>query len=471
MINFNKKGFVKSTIQILLVVTYCLGFSACDSVSESKSKKNVVFISVDDLNDWVGVLGGHPQATTPNIDKLASRGMLFTNAHAAAPACNPSRVAIMTGLHPTSTGIYFNNQPWRTVLPNVVTIPEYFRSNGYIAMGAGKIHHLPYPDPKAWDFYFPSKTKTKPDDPLPDELPVNGIPKKGWFDWGALDNKDEDMGDFKVADWVINQLDKDHEKPFFLAAGIWRPHLPWFVPKAYFSHYPLDSIQLPPYLKNDLDDVPAEGVKIAKRLNDHQKVIEYNQWKHAVQGYLASIEFADAQVGRIIDALNKSDYKDNTTIVLWSDHGWHLGEKDHWRKFTLWERSTRVTFMIIDPDVTKPGTSSRPINLIDVFPTLIDLTGLPKKGDLDGLSLLPLLKSNESDWSRPSITTHGRGNHSIRDDRWRYIRYADDSEELYDHQKDDNEWNNLAYDSAYFKIVNRLSKWLPKNEAASAPFR
>ncbi|MCO4822865.1 MAG: sulfatase [Flavobacteriaceae bacterium] len=451
------------------MVSLCLLVPSCNQVTENKAKKNVLFISVDDLNDWVGVLNGHPQATTPNIDKLASQGVLFTNAHAAAPACNPSRVAIMTGLYPTSTGIYLNNHPWRPVIPDVVTIPEYFRDNGYSALGAGKIYHLPYPDSQAWDDYYPSKTKTKPDDPLPDILPANGIPKKGWFDWGPLDNKDEDMGDFKVADWVIDQLNKDQEKPFFLAAGMWRPHLPWFVPKEYFDNYPLGSIKLPPYLENDLEDVPNEGIKMAKRSNDHEKVIEYNQWKSAIQGYLASIEFADAQVGRILEALNNSEYRDNTTIVLWSDHGWQLGEKEAWRKFSLWERSTRVTFIIVDPDIKKAGISSRPVNLIDVFPTLIDLTDSPKKEDLDGLSLLPLIKQYEGDWSRPSITTHGRGNHSIRDDRWRYIKYSDGSEELYDHINDDNEWTNLANDTEYIEVKNRLAKWLPTNEAASAP--
>lgn len=454
----------------LVLLAFCCAFTNCNKQSEEKTKKNILFISVDDLNDWVGVLKGRPQATTPNIDRLASQGVLFTNAHTAAPACNPSRVAVMTGLYPTSTGIYHNNQPWRPVLPNTVTMPEYFRSNGYTAMGAGKIYHVPYPDPKAWDYYYPSKTKTKPDDPLPEVLPSNGIPNKGWFDWGPLKNNNKDMGDYKVAEWVIDQLGKSHEKPFFLAAGMWRPHLPWFVPEEYFNHYPLDSVQLPPYLDNDLEDIPAEGVKMAKRSNDHERVIEYNQWKQAVQGYLASIEFADAQVGRILDALNKSKYRDNTTVVLWSDHGWHLGEKEAWRKFTLWERSTRVTFMIVDPEVTKPGISSRPINLIDVFPTLIDLTGLPKKEDLDGLSLLPLLKLNESNWSsRPSITTHGRGNHAIRDDRWRYIKYSDGSEELYNHQNDDNEWTNLTNNAEYFEVKTRLAKWIPQNEAVSAP--
>lgn len=460
---------MKSIVNIVVLLSVFFAFTSCDQRSEEKVRKNILFISVDDLNDWIGVLDGYPQATTPNIDKLAARGMLFTNAHSAAPSCNPSRVAIMTGLHPTSTGIYLNNQPWRPIIPDVITIPEYFRSNGYTAIGAGKIYHLRYPDPKAWDDYYPSKTKTKPDDPTPEILPVNGIPYTRHFDWGPLKLDDEQMGDTKVADWVIKQLQGEHEKPFFLAAGIYRPHLPWFVPQKYFDSNPLEEVQLPPYLKNDLDDISSSGVAMAKPMGDHKNIIKYNQWKKAIQGYLASIEFADAQVGRIIKALDNSQHSDNTTVILWSDHGWHLGEKDHWRKFTLWERSTRVAFMIIDPDFIKPGISSRPINLIDVFPTLIDLTGLPKREGLDGLSLLPLLKQEEGDWFRPSVTTHGRGNHSIRDDRWRYIRYSDGSEELYDHQKDDNEWTNLASNSEYFEVKNRLAKWLPKNEAVSAP--
>ena len=453
------------------MIILCCGLLHCSPASEITPKKNVLFISVDDLNDWVGVLNGHPQVRTPNIDKLASKGMLFTNAHTAAPACNPSRVAVMTGLHPTSTGIYLNEQPWRPILPDVITLPEYFRSNGYTTLGSGKIYHVPYPDPQAWDDYFPSKTNTKPKDPIPSGLPANGIPDKGWFDWGPLETQDKEMGDYKVAEWVIGQLKKNHDKPFFLAAGMWRPHLPWFVPEKYFKNYPLDSVKLPPYLENDLADIPDAGVRMANRSNDHEVVINYNQWQKAVQGYLASIEFADAQVGRILDALHNSRYKDNTTIVLWSDHGWQLGEKDAWRKFSLWERSTRVTFMIADPDIVSSGTSSYPINLIDVFPTLIELTGLPEKNDLDGLSLLPLLKQSEINWNRPSITTHGRGNHSVRDNRWRYIHYVDGSEELYDHDNDPNEWFNLANDPDYLLIKSKLQKWLPKNEAVTAPLQ
>ena len=434
------------------------------------SRQNILFISVDDLNDWIGALQGHPQAHTPNIDRLASRGVLFTNAHAAAPACNPSRVALMTGLLPTTSGIYMNNQPWRLILSDAVTLPQYFKTHGYETLGAGKIYHLRFPDPDSWDSYFPSKTKTKPDDPVPEERPLNGIPNTKYFDWGPIEAQDEDMGDSKVADWVIQQLQTTHEKPFFLASGFYRPHLPWYVPQAYFDHYPLDSVQLPMILQDDLADIPFAGIAMAKPEGDHKNVVKHNQWQKAVQGYLASIEFVDAQVGRVIEALDQSVYKDNTIVVLWSDHGWHLGEKSHWRKFSLWERSTRVAFLVFAPRVTKPGgRSSRPVNLIDIYPTLIDLAGLPKKKELDGISLRPLLELPEANWNRPSLTTHGRGNHSVRDEQWRYIRYADGSEELYDHKADDLEWYNLANDPRYTHIKKQLSSWIPSTEATSAP--
>jgi arylsulfatase A-like enzyme len=347
---------------------------------EEVDQPNILFIAVDDLNDWTGVLNGHPQVRTPNIDRLASRGVLFTNAHSPAPACNPSRVAVLTGLLPSTSGVYFNNQRWRQFLPDAETLPQYFMKNGYTALGAGKIFHSSFADPASWDKYFPSKRKTSPDDPFPKNIPLNGISSTRNFDWGPIDVEDREMGDYKLASWVIEQLHSTHKKPFFLAAGFYRPHLPWYVPKTYFDHYPLDSIQLPIVLANDLDDIPPAGISMANPMEHHKKVIAHDQWKKAVQGYLAAIEFADAQVGRVIDALDQSAYKDNTIIVLWSDHGWHLGEKSHWRKFALWERATRVTFMIFDPRDTKAGSRlSQPVNLLSIYPTLVELAGLPSK--------------------------------------------------------------------------------------------
>ena len=440
------------------------------SAEQAKDKPNVLFIAIDDLNDWIGCLGGHPDVKTPNLDRLSQRGVLFTNAFCSAPACNPSRASLLTGILPSTSGVYHNPQPWRPVLPNVVTIPQHFMAHGYSALGTGKIFHGAYPDPPSWDEYFPSKTKTRPGDPLPPNRPLNGIPKTAHFDWGPVDAEDGDMGDWKVADWARGELAKEHDKPFFLAVGIFRPHLPWYVPKKYFDMYPPDQITLPNVKEDDLDDIPPIGKKIARPNGDHKKVIDHNQWRKAVSSYLASISFADACVGRVIDALDRSAYADNTIIVLWSDHGWHLGEKLHWRKFALWEEATHNVFMVVAPGITKPGgRCERTVSMIDIYPTLIDICGLNPKNELVGKSLMPLLKNPSAAWDRPALTTHGRNNHSIRSERWRYIRYRDDTEELYDHDKDEMEWDNLASMPEYDEVKKELSRWLPKVNAPDAP--
>jgi len=281
-------------------------------------RPNVLFMAVDDLNDWTGCLGGHPQARTPNLDRLAEKGVLFTNAHCAAPACNPSRAALMTGIRPSTSGVYHNNQPWRKspVLRDAVTLPQHFMSHGYRAMGSGKIYHGSFPDPPSWHEYWPSKVVNKPPDPMPETRPLNGIPKTSHFDWGPVDAKKEEMGDWQVADWVIGQLDKKHDDPFFLACGFFRPHLPWYAPSTYFEAFPLDSVKLPNVKDDDLEDVPEMGKKMARPEGDHARVTAHNQWKRAVQGYLASILFVDECIGRVVDALEKSPYRDNTILVL-----------------------------------------------------------------------------------------------------------------------------------------------------------
>ena len=241
---------------------------------------NVLFIAIDDLNDWVGALGGHSQTVTPNLDRLAARGVLFTNAHCAAPACNPSRAALMTGVPPHRSGVYLNRQPWRPAMPDAVTIPQHFRANGYTAIGSGKIFHGPSPDPRSWDAYFPSKRKQKPGGPRPTGRPLNGIEKTRNFDWGPLDVEDAQMGDAKVAEWVADQLEKEHDQPFFLACGFFRPHLPWYVPREYFERFALEEIELPFVPDDDLDDVPEAGREMAARSGDHRSIIDHGQWKH-----------------------------------------------------------------------------------------------------------------------------------------------------------------------------------------------
>ncbi len=449
------------------------GLASWISSGQAKQAKlNVLFIAIDDLNNWIGCLNGHPGTKTPNLDRLAGQGVLFKNAHCAAPVCNPSRAALLTGKRPSTSGVYENQQPMRRAdaTKDAVTLPQYFQRNGYRVVGGGKIFHGAYPDPPSWQEYYPSQTQNKPPDPLPPNRPLSGIPKAGQFDWGVVNVPDKEMGDWKVVEWASGELRKKQSKPFFLACGIFKPHLPWYVPQKYFDLHPLDKIVLPEVKEDDLDDVPPIGKHLALRSGDHKKVIEHNQWKTAVRSYLAAISFADAQVGRILDTLEKSAYAKNTAVVLWSDHGWHLGQKLHWRKFALWEEATHNVFMIKAPGITKPGgICQRTVSLMDTYPTVVEICGLPKKEGLEGVSLMPLLKNPAAPWDRPAVTTYLRGNHSVRSERWRYIRYNDGTEELYDHTKDPLEWTNLAGKREFAAVKKEHAKWLPKTDAPDSP--
>jgi arylsulfatase A-like enzyme len=440
--------------------------------ARKSSPGNVLFIAIDDLNDWIGCLHGHPDVKTPNLDRLAARGMLFTSAYCAAPVCNPSRTALMTGIRPSTSGVYDNSQPFResTVLKDAITLPQHFAAAGYRVVGGGKIYHVEYPDPRSWQEYYPSQTNNRPADPLPDHRPLNGIPNTKLFDWGPIDARDPKMGDYQVVDWASSELNRAQSKPFFLACGIFKPHLPWYIPQKYFDLYPPGKITLPVVKDDDLDDVPEVGKKMALRGGDHEKVLKYKQWTNAVRSYLAAISFADAQVGRVLDALDSGPHAKNTTVVLWSDHGWHLGEKLHWRKFALWERTTRNVLMIAAPGVTRPGSRcDRVVSLLDIYPTMIDLCGLPKKNGLEGNSIMPLLRNASAAWNHPAVTTYKRGNHAVRDSRWRYIRYHDGGEELYDHTNDPNEWTNLAGKPELTSVKAQLAHYLPKTDAPDSP--
>jgi len=451
-----------------------------------KSPPNVLFIAVDDLNDWIGCLGGHPDTKSPNIskrnvktasslgghpdtkspniDRLAARGVLFERAYCAAPACNPSRAALLTGIAPYKSGVYLNGQPWRPAMPDAVTLPQLYMKHGYAVWGCGKIFHGRYPDPKSWQEYLPQRG-----DPQPKQRPVNGIPGTRHFDWGPVPVKSKAMSDHQMVDWAIEKLRSKHDKPFFLACGIYRPHLPWYVPQKYFDMYPLEKVTLPKVKTDDLKDIPPAGRRMARPERDHAKVTRHNQWKQAVQGYLASVTFADDQVGRLLDALDKSPHADNTIIVLWGDHGWHLGEKLAWRKFTLWEEADRAPLMMVVPGMTKSGgRCRRAVSFMDIYPTLAELCGLPRGDHLDGVSLRPLVENPAAARDRPAITTHGRLNHAARSERFRYIRYADGSEELYDHETDPYEWTNLADDPKFAERKKQLAAWLPKENAANA---
>jgi len=465
--------------QVLLTASALLTLACAEG--DVIRQPNVLFISVDDLNDWIEPLGGHPQARTPNLNRLAEQAVTFTNAYTASPACNPSRTAMLTGMHTYRTGMYSNYQFWREVLPNAITLPNYFSVNGYWSAGAGKIFHNDQPDPQSWDDYFPSKEKHMPDYFRPVPGGTVNMPAfenmYGDFDWSPIDIADDETGDFQSVDWIINQLQREHERPFFLAAGIYRPHVPWYVPREYFEMFPLESVTLPLVLENDLGDIGERGRDLAYRGgNYHRHVVEAGQWERAAQGYLASIAYADAMVGRLLDALDASPYADNTIVVLWSDHGWQLGEKEHWRKFALWDNIARVVLMIrvpkgiaALPDGSADGERSQRItSLMDVFPTLVELAGLPEKDGLDGHSLVPLLRDPAADWDYPAITTYDFSEYSIRTARWRYIRYIDGSEELYDHDNDPEEWTNLADDPDYADVKNAMAALIPADPAPLA---
>jgi arylsulfatase A-like enzyme len=345
------------------------------------------------------------------------------------------------------------------VLPEAELLPRYFSRHGYWSAGSGKMLHYII-DPPSWDDYFPDKAK---DDPFPrtfypKQRPVS-LPRGGpWqyveTDWAALDVTDEQFGgDWLVTKWIGEQLRREHDKPFFLACGIYRPHEPWFVPSKYFEPFPLESIQLPPgYKADDLEDLTAEGRRIARnRYFEH--IQKHDQWKKGVQAYLASIHFADAMLGRVLDALEKSPHRDNTIVVLWSDHGWHLGEKEHWQKFTGWRVCARVPLMMRVPKgapglpegTSAGGVCDRPVSLVDLFGTLTELCGLPSKPDISDHSLVPLLRHPQAEWPHAALTHLDRPqNYALSTQRWRYLHYFDGGEELYDLETDPHEWRNLA---------------------------
>lgn len=461
----------------LSLVVLALGAVPGLVFGQTAERPDVLFIAVDDLNDWVGHLGGHPQTKTPNIDRLAARGMAFTNAHSPSALCNPSRTALLTGLQPATSGVYGNAPDWRTVarFDGLPTLPRHFRDNGYRSFGAGKIFHAHsfgvdgfagYNDLAAWDAFYPAIDRQLPDEIAPPNPPTNGNPVFDGFDWYALTAADEATPDGQVVTWITRQLAAETGSPRFVAAGIYRPHLPWYVPKKYFRMHPLDKIELPPYLENDLEDVPEAGARGTFGSREaHEWVLEADQWHAGVQGYLASISFADAMVGRLIDALDASGRADNTIIVLWGDHGFHLGEKQRWRKMTLWEESTHVPLIIVAPGVTTPGSrSGEAVSLMDLYPTLTELAGLEVPSHVEARSLKPLLADPSATRDEPAVITYGFGNHAVRDERYRYVRYADGSEELYDHDADPNEWENLAGQRRYADLKAELAAWLPAHD-------
>lgn len=436
---------------------------------------NVLFIAIDDQNDWIGALGGHPQAKTPHLDALAQRGTVFTNAHCQAPLCNPSRSSLLTGLRPSTTGIYGLTPGIRAVerTRTHVTLPQTFTRAGYTTFAAGKIYHDGSVAPKDQPAEFTTWAKTAPTPrppkpiaklPLPDRHPA--------MDWGPWPQRDEDTGDYRIASAAIEAIrSAPKDRPFFIAAGFRLPHVPCYAPQKWFDLYPDETLQLPPIDEHDRDDTPRFSWYLHWKLPEPRlhTLRENGEWRPLVRAYLASTSLMDAQIGRVLAALEASGHADDTIVVVWGDHGYHLGEKLISGKNTLWERSTRVPLVFAGPGV-KPGQRcAAPAELLDVFPTLLELASMPARPDLEGHSLAPQLRDAQAPRKWPAITTHNPGNHTVRTDRWRYIRYADGSEELYDLTADPNEWRNLAGESQHAARKRELAAWLPKTSAPHAP--
>ncbi|GDY09107.1 MAG: iduronate-2-sulfatase [Planctomycetota bacterium] len=447
--------------KLVLIIAASLFLVASSSTA---AQPNVLFIAIDDLNHWVGHLGRNPQTKTPNIDRLAKMGVTFTKAYCTAPACNPSRASLMSGQRPSTTGCYTNAQNWRLGISEDKLLNSHLARGGYRVFGAGKIYHGAGDRGGNWDDYFSGKGGVHT---LHSSAKDDGV---GGIKFAPLANTDEEMPDYGVVSYCIEKMNEKSDKPFFIAAGLVKPHMPFSVPKKWFDLFPLETIQLPPHREDDLDDIPPAGRKMAGAAGDHAQIVKSGRWKEAVRAYLATIAFCDSQIGRLLDALEKSPQRDNTIVVLWSDHGWSLGEKSHWRKFALWEESTRTVFVWKVPGVTQPGsTCGRPVDYSSVYPTICTLTGLPLPTHLDGRDISPLLKNPQAAWVHPAITTHGRENHTVRTESWRYIRYANGDEELYDETADPLEYTNLALKPEHAARKSELAKLLPKSNAPNLP--
>ncbi|QEG37454.1 sulfatase [Bythopirellula goksoeyrii] len=456
------------TACLFLALLSLVGLSSVNGFAAPKP--NVLFIAIDDLNDWEGCLEGHPQVQTPNIDALASRGTLFTNAHCQAPLCNSSRTSLLLGLRPSTTGIY-GLAPWYRKVPALaekVSLPNYFRQHGYRAYSAGKVYHGNFGRSPGVEFdeigappsLAPFPPKKLVDTPSPHPL----------VDWGQFPHRDEDKGDWQVASWGVEQLQQQHDQPFFMALGFSLPHVPCYAAEKWLALYPEDTLQLPEVRQDDRDDTPRFSWYMHWRLPEPRLKFlkEADQWKNLVRSYLACISFVDSQVGRVLTALEKSGHADDTIVVLWSDHGWHLGEKLITGKNSLWDRSTRVPLIFAGPGITEHAVCNQPVELLDIYPTLLQLCDLSAKQGLEGVSLVPQLQDANTKRERPAITTHNPDNHGVRTEKWRYIVYADGSEELYDMVKDPHEWENLTDRPELEAVKAELREWLPEQSAPHA---
>lgn len=485
MTTMNRNRITLTFVSVLAILTLpdAMGLSSGQLPSNGTKNPDVVLIVVDDLNDWVGVMKGHPQSLTPNMDAFAEQGLLFTNAHCNAPQCYPSRQSFLKGLYPKSTGIYFNQtkrpsffgtQPMegktsKAAHDTVINIHKHFLNNNYRVVSGGKITNYSKPDPDL-DSYLPLQATKLKDITFTDEK------KNLWGDGGPHNSSDEETGDHKVAQWAINEWNTQSDKPIFMTVGFYRPHRPQNVPKKYFDKFPPETTKLPLLPDgDDWDDMPPYAVALARahahkefhqgKYSDHEKILEIGgeaEWKYMVSAYLACVNYVDTQIGLFLDVLKKNPRNRETMIILTSDHGWNLGEKKHWTKAALWNNTTRVPFMVVAPGFTQASTTNnQPISLVDIYPTLCDLAGLEPPEHLEGKSIVPLIKDPQRKRSY-AFLSYGPENTAVQTETLRYIRYEDGSEELYNHDNDPHEWVNLSAKEEYQEVKTALREQVLK---------
>lgn len=421
-------------------------------ILDCEDQPNIVMIAVDDMNDMIKLLDPEVLTQTPNMERLAQRSTLFTQAYTSATQCNPSRFSLLTGFNPSKTKVYHNRIKTKEFQEDYKFLPAYFKDNGYHVIGIDKIFHGPENVAWVWDDYYEFTRTGKVE------------AKKTFTKWSHYD-PDINYADTEASAKAAELLSEKFTKPTFLAIGFYSPHMPWVYPKKYFDLYPIEKITTPKQPFYDLYDVPESGRRLAGGIDSyqwwydyHEEIVQKGKWKEALQAYMAGITRVDDELGTVLDALYNGPNADNTIVVFWSDHGFHLGEKRHWAKHTLWEKTTHIPFMIAKAGQKEPQVSERVVSLLDIYPTLVAMASLPKKKKLEGNNLLPLLDDPQQEWDEAALTTMNEGNFSVRKGRWRYIRYSDGSEELYDRTFDPNEFFNLSHLEKLDDIKKKLAK-------------
>lgn len=466
----------------IYLIVFLIVFVSCNKsqkkIEQKETKKpNVLFIAVDDLNNMIGPIDNFSNVKTPNFNRLANMGVTFTNAHVQAPLCGPSRASIMTGLRPSTTGMYgmtpdnLIRRPDNPATKDITFLPEYFKNNGYHTMGIGKLFHVHAAD----NVFHESGGRVRGFGPYPKKRfvwngrgkGIKGVHGKTNTDWGAFPESDTLMPDHASANWAIERLERAYKTPFFLGLGFLRVHVPLYVPQKWFDLYPLDKIETPPYKSDDLNDIPNVGMQIndLPMMPSTEWAKESGEWKKIVQAYLACVSYIDYELGRVLDALENSEHVDNTVIVLWSDHGYRLGEKGTFAKHALWETATKAPLFFAGPNLPKGKKVDTPVEMLSIYPTLLELSGLPAYSRNEGKSLVDMMQANKEIKESYALTTFGMNNHAIKKDGFRFIQYEDGTQEFYDHKVDPNEWNNEASNTKYASKIEELKTYLPKDNA------